>query len=44
MLIKNSIAESHGILGHYAEFTLTNTNTVAVELFAVDSDIMKSFP
>ncbi len=44
MLIKNSIAESHGILGHYAEFTLTNTNTAAVELFAVDSDIMKSFP
>ena len=44
MYIKNPIAESHGILGHYAEFVLTNENTSAVELFAVDSDVMKSFP
>tara|TARA_Y100001972_G_C7655727_1_gene330237 strand:- start:226 stop:1047 length:822 start_codon:yes stop_codon:yes gene_type:complete len=43
-IVKNSIAESHGILGHYAEFKLTNSNTASVELFAVDSDIMKSFP
>ena len=42
--IKNGTAESHGILGHYAVFTLTNNNTGAVELFAVESDVMKSFP
>ena len=42
--IKNGTAESHGLLGHYAEFTLTNNNTSAVELFAVESEVMKSFP
>lgn len=42
--IKNGTAESHGILGHYAVFTLTNNNTGAVELFAVESEVMKSFP
>jgi hypothetical protein len=44
MYIKNQIAESNGILGHYAEFTLTNSDTTATELFAVESDVMKSFP
>jgi hypothetical protein len=42
--IKNGTAESHGILGHYAVFTLTNNNTSAIELFAVESEVMKSFP
>ena len=42
--IKNGTAESQGILGHYAVFTLTNNNTGAVELFAVGSEVMKSFP
>ena len=44
MFIKNQIAESHGILGHYCEFKLTNTNTTATELFAVETEMMKSFP
>ena len=44
MFVKNSIAESHGMLGHYCEFTLTNDSETAVELFAVESEIMKSFP
>ena len=44
LYIKNAVAESHGILGHYAEFKLTNSNTVKVELFAVESEAMKSFP
>jgi hypothetical protein len=44
MFIKNQIAESHGILGHYCEFKLTNTDTTATELFAVETDMMKSFP
>ena len=44
MSYKNSIAESHGVLGYYMEFTLTNSNTSPVELFSVGSDIMKSYP
>ena len=41
---KNSIAESHGARGYYMEFTMTNDNTEAVELFSVGSSIMKSYP
>jgi len=44
LVYKNSIAESHGVLGYYMEFTLTNANTSPVELFSVGSDIMKSYP
>jgi hypothetical protein len=44
LYIKNSVAESHGVLGHYCVFTLENDNTNKVELFAVQSDVMKSFP
>ena len=42
--VKNSTAESNGILGHYGEITLTNTKSTAVELFAITSNVMKSFP
>jgi len=42
--IKNSIAESQGVLGHYCEFTLSNDNTSPTELFAVKSQAFKSFP
>ena len=44
LFIKNQVAESYGVLGHYCEFVLTNTSTSAVELFAVESEVMKSFP
>ena len=44
MFIKNQVAESKGILGHYAELTLTNSLTTHVELFVVKSEVMKSFP
>jgi hypothetical protein len=44
LYIKNSVAESHGVLGHYCTFTLQNTNTDKVELFAAEADIMKSYP
>jgi hypothetical protein len=44
MFVKNAVAESHGILGHYCDFTLTNTDTSAAELFAVESEVMKSYP
>lgn len=44
MFIKDSVAESQGVLGHYCKFTITNDDTEATELFAVESDIMKSNP
>ena len=44
MAIKNSIAESHGILGHYALMTLENIGPARAELFAVESQLMKSYP
>ena len=44
MYIKNQQAESNGVLGHYCEFTITNTDTTATELFAVESEVMKSYP
>ena len=44
LFAKNQTAESYGVLGHFCEFTLTNTATTAVELFAVETEIMKSFP
>tara|TARA_B110000908_G_scaffold172585_1_gene240999 strand:+ start:6701 stop:7522 length:822 start_codon:yes stop_codon:yes gene_type:complete len=44
LYIKNSIVESHGILGKYGVFTLTNSNTEKVELFSVETEVMKSFP
>jgi hypothetical protein len=44
LFIKDQTAESYGVLGHYCEFVLTNTSTSAVELFAVETEVMKSFP
>jgi hypothetical protein len=44
LYIKNSISESHGVLGHYCVFDIENDSTTKVELFSVESDVMKSFP
>jgi hypothetical protein len=44
MFIKSSVAESHGLLGHYMVFDIENINTSKVELFQVQSNVMKSFP
>jgi hypothetical protein len=44
LYMKNSIAESHGVLGHYCVFTLENSNTDKVELFQFQSEVMKSYP
>ena len=44
MFIKSSVAESHGLLGHYMVFEVENINTSKVELFQVQSNVMKSFP
>lgn len=44
MYVKNSVAESHGVLGHYATFNISNNSTSKIELFAIESEIMKSYP
>ena len=47
LYIKSSVAESHGILGHFAVFDLELHETKATlksELFLVQSDVMKSYP
>jgi hypothetical protein len=44
LYIKNSVAESHGVLGHYCVVDIENTNTSKVELFAIESEVMKSYP
>jgi hypothetical protein len=44
LYVKNSVAESHGVLGHYCTFTVENNYNTKVELFLVQSNIMKSFP
>lgn len=42
--VKNQQAESHGVLGYFCEFTLTNDSTQPVELFHVESSVFKSYP
>jgi|TARA_R110000824_G_scaffold31328_4_gene102036 hypothetical protein len=42
--LKDAVAESHGARGYFLNFTLENTNQAAVELFAVGSSLMKSYP
>ena len=44
LFLKNSVAESHGVLGHYCVFELENTNTDKVELFMAQTEAMKSYP
>ena len=44
LYVKNTVAESHGILGHYCEYEITNDSTSKVELFSVGSETMKSYP
>jgi len=47
LYIKDSVAESHGILGHFAVFDLelpVTKATLKSELFLVQSDVMKSYP
>lgn len=44
LFARNQVAESHGVLGHYALTTLTHPGRTQGELFAVQSDVMKSYP
>lgn len=42
--VKNAIAESYGARGYYMEVLLENTSSTAVELFAISSQVFKSYP
>ena len=42
--VKNNTAESYGLLGHYCRFVIENTGPSPTELFAVQAEIMKSYP
>ena len=44
LALKNSVAESYGLRGHYAKVTLEITTPDEAELFAVSSSIFKSYP
>ena len=44
LFMKDSISESHGVLGHYCIFDIENSDKTEINLFAVESDIMKSYP
>ena len=41
---KNTVAESYGLKGYYASVSLSNSDSKPLELFAVNSEISKSFP
>ena len=41
---KSTVAESHGARGYYLSFSLKNEDKGAMELFAVGSDLMQSYP
>ena len=41
---KSAVAESYGLKGYYASVKLTNEETGNIELFAVNSEVSKSFP
>lgn len=42
--VRNQIAESQGLLGHYAVLTLKNELSTATEIMAVKADVMTSYP
>ena len=44
IVVKDNTAESHGILGHYCLFTIVNYGPSPTELFAVQAELMKSYP
>jgi hypothetical protein len=44
LYIKNSVAESYGSMGYYMQYELENASTDRTELFAVSSNLFKSYP
>ncbi len=43
-VVKNAVAESYGARGYYMQVLLENTSSSAVELFAISSQVFKSYP
>ena len=43
LYIKSSVAESHGLLGHYCIFTLINESSLATELFVSQSRSISAY-
>jgi hypothetical protein len=43
-VIKNAVAESYGARGYFMSVLLENTSSAAVELFAISSQVFKSYP
>lgn len=41
---KNTVAESYGLKGYYASVRIVNNGTSPVEVFAVNTEVSKSFP
>ena len=44
VFVKNAVAESYGARGYYMQVLLENTSSTAVELFAISSQVFKSYP
>jgi len=44
MFVKNAVAESYGARGYYMQVLMENTSSSAVELFAISSQVFKSYP
>ena len=42
--VKNNVAESYGLKGYYAKLRMTSESTDPCELFAVNTEVVKSFP
>ena len=41
---KNTLSESHGLLGHFMLTTVESSDAIATELFALTTDVFKSYP
>ena len=44
LIMKSSVAESYGARGYFMNVLLTNKETTQVEMFAVTSEVFKSYP
>jgi hypothetical protein len=44
VFVKNAVAESYGARGYFMSVLLENTSSTAVELFAISSQVFKSYP
>lgn len=44
IFVKNTKAESSGLLGHYCKIKLECSPSESTELFAIESDVMRSYP